>query len=276
MYKKTGIKFLIMLVAVGETCAQPLENKIEAAELLNKAVNIIEWDGRDLPDVYQRSQQLPLGLEDIKSLSSKEFKDATIIKMLEERRCACDASVKSLIKLKEKGVSEDVLAAVSLHSLPPNKSLNFKIDIDFFGNGGRNTFGASHRENYFYLIIPDGKRERVFLGNIAEILTGEWQIDTFTDSGNPLLSRKTRRVSFSTEIPLKTYGSRKALVFTSMRPDIYSSKDLSVEENIESFSFEYPVSSSLASCNLKIRYSQDPVLFDRWHWKGAYFDCEWN
>jgi len=276
MHKKFGIIFLLMSILLDETCAQRIENKIEATGLLNKAINIIEWDGRDLPEIYQRSQQLPLNLGDLRSLSSKEFKDTTIIKMLEQRRCACDASVKSLIELKEEGVSEEVLAAVSLHSLPPNENLNLSIDIDFFGNGGRDTFWGSHKENYFYLIIPDGKRERVFVGNIAEILNGEWHVDTFIESKNPLLSRKIRRVSFVKEIPLKTYGNRKALVFTSMRPDIYSSKDLSVEKNIESFSIDYPVSSSLASCNLKVRYRQDAVLFDRWHWKGAYFDCEWN
>jgi len=275
MDRKLGIIFLVV-IAFGEIYAQQFTNKIEDAKFLDKAINIVEWDGTDLPEIYQRSQQLPLNLRDLKSLSLKGFNDSTIIKMLEERRCSCDASVQSLITLKEKGFSEEVLAAVSLHALPPNRHLNLKIDIDFFGNVGRDTFGGSTQENYFYLIIPDGKRERVFVGNIAEILTGEWHVDTFIDDKNPLLSRKIRRVSFVKEIPLKTYGNRKAIVFTSMRPDIYSSNDLSVEQNIESFSIDYPVSSSLASCNLKVRYRQDAVLFDRWHWKGAYFDCEWN
>ena len=276
MFKEFSLKLFFLFVLVNQTFAQRLVNGIEATELLNEAVNVIEWDGRDLPDIYQRSQQLPLDLGDIKLLSLKGFKDTTIIEMLEQRRCACDASVESLINLREDGVTEEVLAAVSLHSLPPNTALSLKIDIDFLGNGGRESFGASYQENYFYLVIPDGKRERVFVGNIAEILTGEWQIDTFTDSFNPLLSRKTRRVSFTTEIPLKTYGNREVLVFTSTRPDIYSSKDLSLEKNIESFSLDYPVSSSSTSCNLKVRYRQDALLFDRWHWKGAYFDCEWN
>ena len=71
MFKEFSLKLFFLFVLVNQTFAQRLVNGIEATELLNEAVNVIEWDGRDLPDIYQRSQQLPLDLGDIKLLSSK-------------------------------------------------------------------------------------------------------------------------------------------------------------------------------------------------------------
>ena len=53
--------------------------------------NIVDWDGGALPRRYERSDQLPISLEDVGKLSAGKFSVAAITKLLEERRCACDA-----------------------------------------------------------------------------------------------------------------------------------------------------------------------------------------
>jgi len=243
-----------------------------------KIVNIVDWDGGQLPQRYQRSQQLPLSLMDIKKLSANKFSDTAIIKMLEERRCACDASVDALIELKEAQVSEGVLQALSLHALPPNRALQLAIHIDFEGLSGAESISNKARKGYLYLIVPDGERERVFVGNLQSILAGQWQRDALVDNTDQLLPKKVRRVSFAAEVPLKTYGPKKALVFTSTRPDIYTSADIPERdrEGIREYGFDYPSSSLQNSCNLQVLYRQDQMLKDKWHLARSNFQCEWD
>ncbi|MFA6108946.1 MAG: hypothetical protein WDA75_09255, partial [Candidatus Latescibacterota bacterium] len=188
--------------------------------------NIVDWEGGPLPRRYERSDQLPLTLEDVRRLSQSRFSGKSIVKMLEERRCACDASVDALIGLKEAGVAEEVLQAVSLHSLRPNRSVYLAITVDFEGLGGNAAVSGQARRGYLYLIVPDGDRERVFFGNLAEILARRTQTAEAVDNTDLLLPRQVRRVLLSAEVPLKVAGPKKALVFTSTRPNIYSSADI--------------------------------------------------
>src|SRR4051812_19909249 len=92
-----------------------------------QTVNLIEWNSNQLPRIYERSEQLPLTDEEVAKLSKAGFTPAQLVKMIEERRCACDASADGLIRLKQAGVQPDVLSALSLHALPPNRVLNLLV-----------------------------------------------------------------------------------------------------------------------------------------------------
>ena len=240
--------------------------------------NIVEWDGGELPKLYERSDQLPLTLEDIRKLSAGGFSPEAIVKMIEERRCACDASVESLIALKGAGVSEKVLQALSLHALPPNRSLVLTVAMDFEGLGGEGTVSNQARKGYLYLIIPDGGRERIFMGNLQAILRGHWRQDTLTDTTDPFLPKKVRHVTFAARVPLKTHGAKKAMIFTSTKPDIYTSADIPKldRKGIQEFTFDYPVSSPAQDCRLQALYKQDSMLPEVWHPGKTHFECEWN
>lgn len=240
--------------------------------------NIVDWDGGQLPKLYERSDQLPLSLADIRQLSAGKFSDAAIIKMLEERRCACDASVEALVGLKQAGVSEAVIAALSLHALPPNRTLDLKITIDFEGPGGADQISNQARKGYLYLIIPDGNRERVFFADLQAVLAGRWQRDALMDNTDPLLAKKVRRVAFEARVPLKVHDHKKALVFTSTRPDIYSSADIPAPDRagVQTVEFDYPTSSLQQNCTLQVLYRQDALLPDQWRLLRSHFECEWD
>lgn len=240
--------------------------------------NIVDWEGGELPPVYERSAQLPLTLEDVRKLSAGSFSEAAILKMLQERRCACDASVDALVELKESGVSEAVIQAVSLHSLSPNRALNLRLSLDFEGPGGGRAVSARARKGYLYLIIPDGDRDRVFYGNLQAILAGGRQRDEAVDHTDLLLPKRVRRVSFAARVPLKTHGPRRALVFTSTKPDIYTTADIPAadREGAMEFAFDYPVSSLQRNCTLQVLYRQDALLPDKWHLERSHFECEWD
>lgn len=240
--------------------------------------NIVEWDGGQLPRLYERSDQLPLKLEEVRQLSASKFSDSAIIKMLQERRCACNASVEALVDLKQAGVSEAVIQAVSLHALPPNRSLDLRIILDFEGTGGAGQVSSQARKGYLYLIVPDGGRERVFFADLQGVLAGKWRQDALVDNTDLLLPKKVRRVAFEARVPLKTHGPRKALVFASTRPDIYTAEDIPQADRagVQSFEFEYPISSLQQNCSLQVLYRQDALLPDKWHLVRSHFECEWD
>ena len=131
MKKYIAIASIAVLIGTQALTAQQSTSASNADPLARgQIVNIIDWDGGTLPKRYERSQQLPMAPEDVKKLSASQFSEEAIIKMLEERRCACDASIDALIDLREAGVSEAVLQALSLHALPPNRSVELTIHLD--------------------------------------------------------------------------------------------------------------------------------------------------
>jgi hypothetical protein len=240
--------------------------------------NIIDWDGGELPQRYERSDQLPLSLTDIRKLSANEFSDDAIVRMIQERRCACDASVDALVELKGAGVSERVIRAVSLHALAPNRSLHLVVTLDFEGLGGAAEVSSRARRGYLYLIVPDGDRERVFMADLQAVMAGSWHQDAMVDNTDLVLSRKVRRITFAAEIPLKEHGPRTALVFTSTRPNIFTSADIPAADRagIQRYPFNYPSSSPLRICDLRALYRQDQLLPDQWHLVRTNFECEWD
>ena len=239
--------------------------------------NIVDWEGGRLPPLYERSDQLPMSLDDIVSLTEAEFSEAAILKMLEERRCACDASVGSLVLLKKRGVTEKVIQAMSLHALPPNRSLDLAIHMDFEGLGGAAVSTRAHRA-YLYLIIPDGGRDRVFFGSLAEVLAQASKRGAAVDNTDLLLPRQVRRVSFVARVPLKEPGPKRALVFASTRPNIYTEADIPLADRkgVQEFTFDYPASSLQQFCSLQVLHRQDAMLDNRWHMQRSHFECEWE
>src|SRR5438874_1381126 len=118
-------------------------------------INIVNWDSNNFPKIYQRSDQLPLTDDELIKLAKAGFEPAQLVKMLEERRCACDASADGLIHLKEQGVPQEVISAISLHSLKPNRGLDLQVTLDFTGEG------QEAREAFLYFFVDDGDFTRV-------------------------------------------------------------------------------------------------------------------
>ncbi len=271
---------LLAAVAVTAQRSSPAGTSAGGTDPLREGriVNIVEWDGGELPRRYERSDQMPVSLDDVLKLSQSGFSDAAIVKLIEERRCAGDVSVDALIQLKEAGVSEAVLSAVSLHALPPNRGVSLVITMDFEGLGGAPQVSTQARRAYLYLIIPDGDRERVFFANLQSVMAGQWANDTMVDRTDLVLPRQVRRVVFAADVPLREHGPKTAKVFMSTRPNIYTSADIpqADRDNIQRYDFHYPASSPQRICDLQVLYRQDQMLPDRWHPVRTNFHCEWD
>lgn len=237
-----------------------------------ETVNIIQWDANALPKIYERSDQLPLSDGEIAKLSKAGFDTPQLVKMIEERRCACDASADGLIRLKEAGVSKDVLSAISLHALKPNRELTLDITLDFTGKG------TQIRDSFLYVFVEDGNLTRVLTANLGDLLASRRNHDSLVDKSDILIERQVRRIRLPGTLPLKTYGEHRVLVATSTSPTLTHPDQLSPADRKKAqlYTLDYPRSSLQSVCRLNAGYRRDAVLDYKWRFTGSRFECEWN
>jgi len=235
-------------------------------------VNIIQWDANSLPRIYERSDQLPLTEEEVAKLSRAGFGAQQLVKMIEERRCACDASADGLIRLKQAGAAPEVLQAVSTHAIAPNRALDLLVTLDFTGES------RSAREGFLYFFVDDGDITRVFTANIPELLRRNNAHETMVDRSDILVARTVRRIELPGRVPLKNYGKHQVLVAASANPPLTHPSQLTPAERAraQTYTFDYPRASIQSLCRLTAGYRRDAVLTDKWQFKGSRFECEWN
>ena len=237
-----------------------------------QTMNVVNWDSNSLPRIFQRSDQLPLTDEDIEKLATAGFDRSELVKMIEQRRCACDASADGLIRLKKRGVPDEVISAISLHGLKPNRSLTLEVVLDFTGDGNE------ARENFLYLFIDDGAFTRVLTANISDVLSRQNAHETMIDQSDILIARRVRRVTLPGDLSLKTYGPHNVWVVASRRPTLTHPSQLTEDEKsrVQTYTLDYPRASLQSLCRITAGYKRDAVLSYRWHFVGSRFECEWN
>jgi hypothetical protein len=235
-------------------------------------INIVEWDANSLPKVYERSSQLPLTDDEVTKLSRAGFEPDELVTMIEQRRCACDASADGLIRLRRDGVDRRVLSAISLHALPPNRELDLLITLDFTGES------RSARDAYLYFFVEDGSVTRVLTANVDDLLKRTNAHETLVDRSDLLIEKTVRRIVLPGKVPLKTYGPHRVLVVASGRPTLTHPSQLSAQEraNARTYTLDYPRSSLQSLCRLDVGYKRDAELTHRWRFVGSRFECEWD
>jgi len=264
--------FALPVLATPQAVSQAVPRAFPFPSGKVETINIVQWNAQDLPKIYERSAQLPLTDKEVMDLVQAQFSAQMVVKMIEERRCACDASAEGLIRLKKANVSEDILQAVSLHALRPNRELHFLVNVDFAGNS------REARKAYLYFFIEDGDLTRVFRADVNELLSRRFLHEEEVDRSDLMIARKVRRIRLGSAMPLKTYGSKQVLVVSSANPSLSHPDQLSEKEKKEakSYSFDYPRTSLQSVCQLTIAYRQDSVLAHQWRFMDSRFQCEWN
>ncbi|MBF5044333.1 hypothetical protein FGE12_18185 [Aggregicoccus sp. 17bor-14] len=235
-------------------------------------INIVQWDANALPPIYERSDQLPLTDEEVAKLSRAGFGVPQLVKMIEQRRCACDASADGLIRLKQQGVAPDVIHAVSTHALAPNRWLDLLVTLDFTGES------RIAREGFLYFFLDDGDITRVYTANIPELLRRSNAHDTMIDRSDIMIAHTVRRIELPGRVPLRIYGKHQLLVAASANPTLTHPSQLTAAERAKSqlYTFDYPRSSITSLCRITAGYRRDEVLVYQWHFKGSRLECEWN
>lgn len=237
-----------------------------------QTINLVQWDSNSLPRVYERSEQMPLSDEEVMRLSQAGFGPDQLVRMLEERRCACDASAEGLIRMKVAGVDPSVISAVSLHALKPNRALNLEVTLDFSGESRR------ARNAYLYVFVDDGELTRVLSANLDDLLRRPNAHETTVDNSDFLIARTVRRIVLPGQLPLKTYGRHTLLVASSASPSLSHPSQLRAQDRAAAqvYLLDYPRASLQSLCRLTAGYRRDAEIADRWRFLGSRFECEWN
>ena len=238
------------------------------------AINGVQWSAADVPKLVQRSEQLPLTDDELVKLTRAGFAADKLVLLIEQRRCACDASADGLIKLKGQGVDPRVLEAIALHALKPNRAVVFELTVDFVGAG------APPREGSLNIFIEDGELTRQLELPLREAfaLQGSTAMSTpLIDESDPLKARPVRRLVLSGELPLKTCGKHRALVVAQTRPVQHPSQLTPAERaRAQQLDLDYPRASLQSLCRLRASFRNDPVTAGRWLPQATRFECEWN
>jgi hypothetical protein len=264
--------FVSVLLVVLSQVAPPLPITTPFPTGRSETINLVNWNSNDLPKVFQRSEQLPLTDDELVKLSKAGFESADLVKMITERRCACDASADGLIRLKTAGVPKDVVSAVSLHGLKPNRSLRLQVTLDFTGEG------REARNAFLYFFVDDGELTRVLSANLNDFLSRSNRNEVMTDRSDLLITKKVRRIQLAGEVPLKTYGKHTVLVVASANPTLTHPSQLNELEKrtAQSYTLDYPRASLQSLCRLNAGYKRDAMLAYLWRYMGSRFECEWN
>ncbi|HJN26636.1 MAG TPA: hypothetical protein QF604_01820, partial [Candidatus Latescibacteria bacterium] len=82
--RRTGILKLaaVALLVGGSAWAQRATTSVGTVPS-GYVFNIVDWDGGQLPPLYERSQQLPMSLADIIELTEAGFADSMVAKMVQ-------------------------------------------------------------------------------------------------------------------------------------------------------------------------------------------------
>jgi hypothetical protein len=237
-----------------------------------QTTNMGQWDSNALPQVYERSAQPPLTDAEILKLSQSGFGPDQLVRLIEERRCACDASPEGLVRLRAAGMDPAVISAVSTHALRPNRVLNLEVTLDFVGEGRRS------RSAYLYVFVDDGELTRVLSANIDDLLRRPNAHETMVDTSDFLIARTVRRIVLPGQLTLKTYGRHTILVASSASPSLTHPSQLKAQDRAAAqvYLFDYPRASLQSLCRLTAGYRRDAEIADRWRFLGSRFECEWN
>jgi hypothetical protein len=238
----------------------------------SRPISMEQWESNSLPRVYERSEQGPLTDGDLTKLSQAGFAPDQLVKLIEERRCACDASAEGLIRLKISGVDPAVISAVSMHALKPNQALNLEVTLDFSGESHR------ARNAFLYVFIDDGELTRVLSANIDDLLRRPNAHETTVDNSDFLIARTVRRIVLPGQVALKTYGRHTVLVASSASPNVAHPSQLRSQDRAAAqvYQLDYPRASLQSLCRLTAGYRRDAQISDRWRFVGSRFECEWN
>src|SRR5262249_8751480 len=165
---------------------------------------------------------------ELTKLTQAGFTTDQLVRMLAERRCACDASPDGLVRLRQAGVDPAGIPAGSPYALPPNQVLHLQGTLDFprEGHQAKNT--------YVYTFVDDGDLPRVFSANVDELLRRPNAHETTVDRSDFLIARTVRRIVLPGQLPLKTYGRHTLLVAPSASPGLTHPSQLRLQDRANS------------------------------------------
>jgi hypothetical protein len=219
---------------------------------------------------WRRTAQPPLDEEGLLARVKSGIHPAVVAGVLGERRCACDVSPGALARLKEEGVPDGVLAAASLHALPPNRRVVVESVTELVGRSAGPVAPA-----WLHLFLEEGGEVRAWHVPLGE--AGSERGMPYR-TGPAALRRWMVREAAWMSLPLRQTGLHRLTVAVSSQPWVDRVEGLTARERAGArrLVLDVPRSSPRHGCRLWTSLREDPVLPGQWRLLDARLDCQWE
>lgn len=242
-------------------------------------LSILNFKDIKLPDNYfekpvtARSDLKPFTCEDLYTLLEKKVGSGTIKNLVKSRGSTCDPSAENIGKLKEKGSTDELLAAVSEFALSPNEVFDLIGTFNFFDYEGADLKG----EPFVHLVLHRKKLKPItVIDDLGRILQAKWMVDTIEQYQEGMLNKKVRKIAFVIPIKFRDYGKTTLDFYQSKAGTPLKGPQLKTMQNAKHVEFEYPQFSRKSQCTLDVDFSHDVALKGKWQIKDAEFECDWG
>lgn len=253
-----------------------------AAAQQPQVLNLLEFHAPDVKSferARRNSSSLPLTLDELTRLSEAGVGAPSLMEMIRTRRVLVRADAQTLIDLKAKGMSDELLTAVSTNAWPPNEAFDLNVQINL----------ASPRDlalaPFLYVEVynPRLKRQEAFL---HADLRRAWQGagvpgstgQTVVDRSDPLLPTTVRTVDLFARVQTRQAGELEMRVLVSQAAGLRDLSNLGapLAAQVKTYAFDYPAASLDQWCRLQLDVLRDTVLRNQFSLRHGQLQCKWQ
>jgi hypothetical protein len=256
---------------VGSTAPALAAPVPEIIDLLHFQTNDADaWES-----LHRRSDSLPFTMEELEKLTAAGIAEKTLIEIIRTRRLLVVADADTLVRLKKKGASDAVVAAVSAYALPPNRSIDLAFQVQVA------TPYQVTQAPYLYVEVVhlDSKTQETFMfADMRRLLANKWRVDVVEDRSDPLLPTRVRTLRFWGHAPARRPGRLEIRALVTQRAGLTTLDTLTEVERkgLRTWQVDYPGVSLLQACEMQLQLNRDPVLKDLFAIERADFRCRWD
>jgi len=243
----------------------------EVIDLLHFQTNDADaWES-----LHRRSDGLPFTLDELEKLTAAGLSEKALIEIIRTRRLLVVADAETLVRLKKKGASDAVVAAISAYALPPNQSIDLAFQVQVA------TPYQVTQAPYLYVEVlnTDTKSQEAFLfTDMRRLLANKWRVDVVEDRSDPLLPSRVRTLRLWGHVPARRAGRLEFRVLVTQRAGLTSLEGLTEAERkgIRTWQVDYPGVSLFRACEMQLQLNRDPILKDLFAIERADFRCRWD
>jgi hypothetical protein len=260
-----------LLLAPGPSAMAAPSRAAEVIDLLHFQTNDADaWES-----LHRRSDGLPFTLDEIEKLTAAGIAEKTLIEMVRTRRLLVVADADTLVRLKKKGATDALVAAVSAYALPPNRHLDLAFQVQVA------TPYQVTQAPYLYVEVVhvESKTQETFLfADMRRLLANKWRVDVIEDRSDPLLPNRVRTIRLWGHAPARRAGRLEIRALVSQRAGLTTLDGLPEKEkqSLRTWQVDYPGVSLQQACEMQLQLNRDPVLKDLFAIERADFRCRWD
>lgn len=245
----------------------------------NQVLNLLEFRAQNIEQferARRNSSSLPLKLDELARLAEAGVSEPSLLEMIRTRRVLARADADLLLDLKKKGLSDELILAVSTHAWPPNEAFDLAIQVNLASPKDLNLAPYLYVEVY----NPEKARQEAFLH--ADLRRtwrgGGLRGRTVVDRSDPLLPEIVRTVDLGARVHTRQAGKLQVRVLVSQAAGLRDLSGISREQKgqMRVFELDYPAVSLDQWCRLQLDVLRDPVLRDRFNVRHGELVCRWE